>query len=466
MTTFDIGSKLKDFQTRCEKAHPNLLEYTHAVDFVNMKKPVTFKCIKCGSLFKRSPQRMLRQNSGHGCPTCCGGVRDTLELFIEKARQTHKDEFKYHLVVYVNSHTPVDIVCPNDHVFQQTPSHHISGDGCRKCIGYYRTLEDIVRMSAEKFGLVGAFDFSKFIYVDMKTEGQLTCPNRHSFTTSATLHLRGDGGCRECANNKISELMSDTQEEWLRKAKKRHGDDTYDYSKAVYRGQKFDVIITCRIHGYFEQNPTSHVSGQGCPKCGIEKTRNAKFLTDEDILLKYEECSRVHHNRYVYTSLSRDGVGRLKITAECPTHGQFDQRLDHHIKGHGCSDCPVRYSKWSMEYFAYRSVTDGPIQHGINGGEFRPPEWCTKPVDGYRVAHKEITECQGSYHHGDPRVFDHTELYRGGQETIGDKYRRSCEGIAKLRGFGYKVIEVWEYDWSRGKSAVVHIQRAFRSKHW
>jgi hypothetical protein len=454
-----------EFRAKCEAAHPSLLDYRPtAVDFVNMSTPASFRCVKCGLTFKRPPGRMLRPGAGHGCTTCRGGVKDTLESFIQKARQTHGETFRYHLVRYVNSQTAVDIVCPNDHVFRQTPCHHIDGDGCRKCGGYYRSLEDIISLSKERFGPENQFDFSNFVFVDMTTRGCLTCPYGHSFTTTASVHLRGDGGCEQCARKKNAEAHSYTQDQWLEKAKEVHGADTYDYTKTLYRGQKSKVIITCRTHGDFEQGPTSHTEGNGCPKCGIEKTRNAKYLTNDDILAKYEECSTVHKDRYRYTSLSRDRLGRLILTVECPTHGHFEQRVDHHRNGHGCPDCPVRYSKWSLEYFAYRSVTDGIIQTGPNGGEFRVPEWPTKTVDGYRSSHREITECQGSYHHGDPRVCDHAERYKGGQVTLGDKYKRSCESIAKLRELGYMVIEVWEYDWTKFKNAIVRIQRAFRHR--
>jgi hypothetical protein len=49
-------------------------------------------------------------------------------------------------------------------------------------------------------------------------------------------------------------------------ARKIHG-YRYDYSHANYRGAFENVIIICPIDGPFEQSPTSHLSGIGCPKC-------------------------------------------------------------------------------------------------------------------------------------------------------------------------------------------------------
>lgn len=54
-----------------------------------------------------------------------------------------------------------------------------------------------------------------------------------------------------------------TQEEFLFKAKKVHG-DFYDYSKSKYVNAKTKVCIICPIHGEFWQTPSHHLEGKGC----------------------------------------------------------------------------------------------------------------------------------------------------------------------------------------------------------
>ena len=58
-----------------------------------------------------------------------------------------------------------------------------------------------------------------------------------------------------------------TNEEFISKANKKHN-GKYDYSKTIYKNKRTNIIITCPIHGDFEQNPEVHLRGSGCPKCG------------------------------------------------------------------------------------------------------------------------------------------------------------------------------------------------------
>ncbi len=62
----------------------------------------------------------------------------TTEEFIERAVSVHGDNYCYDEVVYINSHTKVNIICPNHGVFEQKPNGHLSGKGCPKCVGLYK----------------------------------------------------------------------------------------------------------------------------------------------------------------------------------------------------------------------------------------------------------------------------------------------------------------------------------------
>lgn len=58
-----------------------------------------------------------------------------------------------------------------------------------------------------------------------------------------------------------------TKEKFIARSREVHG-DKYDYSKVVYKGCDVKVVITCPIHGDFEQTPIHHTSGKrGCAKC-------------------------------------------------------------------------------------------------------------------------------------------------------------------------------------------------------
>ena len=45
--------------------------------------------------------------------------------FLAKARKIHGSLYDYRLVNYVNSRTPISIVCPIHGVYRQTPHNHL-----------------------------------------------------------------------------------------------------------------------------------------------------------------------------------------------------------------------------------------------------------------------------------------------------------------------------------------------------
>ena len=56
-----------------------------------------------------------------------------------------------------------------------------------------------------------------------------------------------------------------------------------NYSKTKYVLSSKKVIITCPIHGDFEQTPNHHLGGEGCPVC--KQSKGERLV--ENILLKY-----------------------------------------------------------------------------------------------------------------------------------------------------------------------------------
>ena len=68
-------------------------------------------------------------------------------------------------------------------------------------------------------------------------------------------------------------------QEFIDRARAVHG-DKYVYSFVEYKNNCEKVHIICQEHGMFEQRPNYHLSGKGCPKCGIEskKHTNESFI--------------------------------------------------------------------------------------------------------------------------------------------------------------------------------------------
>lgn len=111
------------------------------------------------------------------------------------------------------------------------------------------------------------YDYSQTEYKSAHEKVKIICPTHGVFEQKAWGHLNGKG-CPECARKKPW-----TTETFVKKAKEIHG-DKYDYSKTHINGILNKVIITCPIHGIFEQQPRAHLYGQGCAKCKTSRGEN------------------------------------------------------------------------------------------------------------------------------------------------------------------------------------------------
>lgn len=129
-------------------------------------------------------------------------------------------------------------------------------------------------------------------------------------------------------------------EEFLKRSKKVHG-DKYDYSKVKYVNGKTKVCIICPEHGEFWQTASCHLSGQGCPKCGLIKRAQSKRETKETFI---EKAIKTHGNKYDYSKVAYE-IGKKKVCIICPEHGEFWQAPIMHVHGNGCPECgKIKYS--------------------------------------------------------------------------------------------------------------------------
>ena len=98
-------------------------------------------------------------------------------------------------------------------------------------------------------------------------------------------------GCPRCRLVKISNKNRKTQEEFIEQATKVHNNKYY-YNNVNYIRDNVKVIITCPIHGDFQQTPSNHLQGHGCPKCNTAKGELfiEKYLTEHDILFERQYC--------------------------------------------------------------------------------------------------------------------------------------------------------------------------------
>lgn len=197
--------------------------------------------------------------------------RLTTEEFIDKAKSVHGDKYGYSDVVYVNAHSKVTILCKEHGDFEQTPNSHLSGKGCPKCSPtYIKTTEKFINDSILIHGQ--SYNYSLVDYKGSNIKVDILCEYHGLFRQEPSVHIKGHG-CPECRNVKLRNKYKKTTEQFVKEAKRIHG-NKYEYSSCCYINNYTDVKIICKIHGEFNQTPYNHLNGSECPKCIVDFTKN------------------------------------------------------------------------------------------------------------------------------------------------------------------------------------------------
>ncbi|VVC05900.1 Uncharacterised protein [uncultured archaeon] len=243
-----------DFVSFARKIHGSRYDYSK-VQYVKSHANIVIICPVHGE-FLQMPCNHLH---GEGCPYCASNQLSNVEEFIIKARKIHGNKYNYSKVHYMNCHVKVIITCPIHGDFKQTPNKHLLGENCPMCMGHLKfTTDEFIDRARKIHG--SRYDYSKVQYVNSCTKVIITCLIHGDFKQVASSHLAGIG-CPWCAG--VGKF--DTAK-FITVAKKVHG-NKYDYSKVHYVNSHTHVIITCSIHGDFEQQPAHHLKGHGCPCC-------------------------------------------------------------------------------------------------------------------------------------------------------------------------------------------------------
>jgi len=192
-----------------EKFGENRFDYG-LVDYKNNETEVEIICKEHGP-FKATPAVHLDKDKDSGGCALCGRLGSNMskdkktEYFIKESKLIFGDKFDYSLSRYINSESPITIICKEHGPFKTTKHNHhrnIDSGGCPEC------------------------------------------------------------GIKEMVDKKRNKYAS----EFENKAREIHG-NKYDYSLVDYIKNNEDVIIICKEHGPFKQKPAVHLHGSGCPYC-------------------------------------------------------------------------------------------------------------------------------------------------------------------------------------------------------
>jgi len=208
------------------------------------------------------------------------------ENLIEKSKKIHNNRYDYSLTNFINESTKIKIICPVHGVFEQNPRNHQRGRGCRSCSKENAVLDGTKVIKHFKTIHGDKYDYSLVDYQKSSIKVKIICQEHGTFEQTPSNHKKGQG-CKKCANIKAKYDNTITNNQAILNFTNVHG-DKYDYSLVKYKSKKRKVKIICQKHGVFEQTPSNHKLGEGCPECSI-----SGFSTKKSAILYYLKFKNV-----------------------------------------------------------------------------------------------------------------------------------------------------------------------------
>lgn len=204
--------------------------------------------------------------------------RRTHEEFVTQATKIHGGKYCYSLSKYINEYTKIIIICPDHGEFEQKPSVHLKGHGCKKC--------RYEKLSADMGGGLAGFikkankihndkyDYSKSVYLTSQKKITIICPEHGEFEQLPCNHINKGAGCLKC-----SSAHQPTNEEFVDSLIKKFG-NKHNYAKTKYKSAHDKITVICPDHGEFQVVATSYLRSGSCPKCSAS---SEQYLISEYI---------------------------------------------------------------------------------------------------------------------------------------------------------------------------------------
>lgn len=297
------------------------------------------------------------------------------------------------------------------------------------------TKEQFVERARKVHG--DKYDYSKFEYSYVGTKSTIICPIHGEFQQSYRLHVERGNGCQICRTWRKPQYIV-TKEEFIIRATEKYS-DFYDYSKMEYSkfaGTGSKVKIICPKHGEFFQSPSVHLRS-GCLKCSHERHRlgTAEFI---------KKSKKLFGDYYDYSKVDYLTVDK-EVVIICPVHGE--QRItpgDHYRVG--CWFCKRNKMQdiWLDEVGVPKDKTNRQVRIHLNNRLYI--------VDGYLGETKTVYLFHGDYWHGNPKIYNPTDINRRNGKSFGELYQQTLLYEQALVDHGYVVVSIWENEWLQLKN--------------
>ncbi len=338
----EIRKTKEQFVAQARTIWGDRYNYTDSI-YTSNKEPITIYCPKHNHHFRVAmAQNHLMRHKPTGCPIC-------------RAEETHKCEYGTDWQKYLK------LCAKNNRVGRivQLPSkkytHHVPLTPEEKAARHAKTVEqqrirqhkaavDNFRAKLQaKFGDKYTFNDNDYRGVDYsmvlvcKYHGEFRAAPREILTDRATgRHSHRE--CPVCEGRKVASPPI-TAAEFFERMHQIYG-DKYDFSISKFENKSSNIEFKCPEHGLQSHKASSLLSGCGCDYCSGRRFYGPDFI----------KLARLKHgDKYDYSQVGEITNIRQEVMIGCPIHGFYPQKVELHLRGHGCPECYGSSNKWSAE---------------------------------------------------------------------------------------------------------------------
>jgi hypothetical protein len=182
-------------------------------------------------------------------------------------------EYDFSESVLISKKDKIKIKCKTHGFFFMRLDNVLDKRKCFKCsrktaalktkVKTTKSLNTFIEQANKKHNRFYSYNLSKYVNTDTKLT--ITCPIHGNFKQSPANHLKGQG-CPKCGKLKLTTSRTKSLNKFIQESNVIHK-NKYCYKNSVYKNTETKIVINCKIHGKFKQEPKSHIKGSGCPSC-------------------------------------------------------------------------------------------------------------------------------------------------------------------------------------------------------
>jgi ferredoxin len=314
------------------------------------------------------------------------------------------------LGVYVNAQTKIQIQCSDKHIFEITPGHFKSGQGCARCIGQcpVQVRQDFDSQATKRgYQVLGT-------YLNNHTKVQMQCPENHIFDIRPH-DFKRDNNCARCM-----QLCPIQAKENL-------------YSQARTRGYRIvgsyvnnrtKIQMECPMHHIIEISPSHFKTSEGCITCA----KTCPIQAQNDL-----HCQAHQRN---YKILETYTGAHTKIHMQCMENHIITITPNNFKRGQGCAICVESSGEQLLRATLTHLNLPFVSQYVLGSLHTRKYDFVITLSENQMV----FLEWDGTQH------FKYNELFDDDEGEIIERQRVDIVKTQEVINCGYKMIRI-DYTW-------------------